>query len=167
MKNFAILLIGLISLSSTTIASNTTISENTARYNAVFDGSKYIFVENGIEFSLFADGEFDFYIPELVQGIDVNVGSVGISFNTGFDYDPYVQYDDYGAVIQIENTPLYYDNYGRLSQAGDVRINYNNNRISRVGGLYVHYNNFGVYSCLLYTSPSPRDLSTSRMPSSA
>ena len=25
----------------------------------------------------------------------------------------------------------------------------------------------GPYSCLLYTSPSPRDLSTSRMPSSA
>ena len=25
----------------------------------------------------------------------------------------------------------------------------------------------GTYSCLLYTSPSPRDLSTSRMPSSA
>ena len=24
-----------------------------------------------------------------------------------------------------------------------------------------------VYACLLYTSPSPRDLSTSRMPSSA
>ena len=24
-----------------------------------------------------------------------------------------------------------------------------------------------IYSCLLYTSPSPRDLSTSRMPSSA
>ena len=30
------------------------------------------------------------------------------------------------------------------------------------------YNAFEVdYSCLLYTSPSPRDLSTSRMPSSA
>ena len=25
----------------------------------------------------------------------------------------------------------------------------------------------GIYGCLLYTSPSPRDLSTSRMPSSA
>ena len=25
----------------------------------------------------------------------------------------------------------------------------------------------GTYTCLLYTSPSPRDLSTSRMPSSA
>ena len=29
--------------------------------------------------------------------------------------------------------------------------------------IYVH----GSYNCLLYTSPSPRDLSTSRMPSSA
>ena len=28
-------------------------------------------------------------------------------------------------------------------------------------------NGSGVYTCLLYTSPSPRDLSTSRMPSSA
>ena len=27
--------------------------------------------------------------------------------------------------------------------------------------------NWGVAACLLYTSPSPRDLSTSRMPSSA
>ena len=29
------------------------------------------------------------------------------------------------------------------------------------------YSNHNPYSCLLYTSPSPRDLSTSRMPSSA
>ena len=28
-------------------------------------------------------------------------------------------------------------------------------------------NGYEVYYCLLYTSPSPRDLSTSRMPSSA
>ena len=28
-------------------------------------------------------------------------------------------------------------------------------------------NNILAYTCLLYTSPSPRDLSTSRMPSSA
>ena len=34
--------------------------------------------------------------------------------------------------------------------------------------LFVHKTNVeGQISCLLYTSPSPRDLSTSRMPSSA
>ena len=39
-------------------------------------------------------------------------------------------------------------------------------------GFNIHYcENVGIrelaYTCLLYTSPSPRDLSTSRMPSSA
>ena len=32
---------------------------------------------------------------------------------------------------------------------------------------YVERNDDAIYICLLYTSPSPRDLSTSRMPSSA
>ena len=34
-------------------------------------------------------------------------------------------------------------------------------------GQSFHANGTKLYSCLLYTSPSPRDLSTSRMPSSA
>lgn len=146
MKKFALLLIGLLTIGSTTyVAAETT---NTVRRGTVYDGSKYIFVENGIEFSVFPDGEFDFYIPQYTDGlaVSVNAGPVGISFNTGFDYDPYVQYDDYGAVVQIESTPLFYDYYGRLTQAGDVRINYRNNRIVQVGGLYLHYNNYGVYS---------------------
>ena len=33
--------------------------------------------------------------------------------------------------------------------------------------LWIQRINAGVRACLLYTSPSPRDLSTSRMPSSA
>ena len=36
------------------------------------------------------------------------------------------------------------------------------NRVKNFNNIYIH-----VYNCLLYTSPSPRDLSTSRMPSSA
>ena len=37
----------------------------------------------------------------------------------------------------------------------------------QIGHLYAHLNRAWNSSCLLYTSPSPRDLSTSRMPSSA
>ena len=36
-----------------------------------------------------------------------------------------------------------------------------------IGGPVFHYGTKIFYDCLLYTSPSPRDLSTSRMPSSA
>ena len=42
---------------------------------------------------------------------------------------------------------------------------------TKVAGDHLHASQVntgsGVMSCLLYTSPSPRDLSTSRMPSSA
>ena len=46
---------------------------------------------------------------------------------------------------------------------------------AKAGGVYWNNNGGGgvivnrgtTYGCLLYTSPSPRDLSTSRMPSSA
>ena len=34
-------------------------------------------------------------------------------------------------------------------------------------GNFILWNKDGAFTCLLYTSPSPRDLSTSRMPSSA
>ena len=36
-----------------------------------------------------------------------------------------------------------------------------------VGAENVHFEKSGAFTCLLYTSQSPRDLSTSRMPSSA
>src|SRR5690606_35407670 len=60
--------------------------------------------------------------------------------------NPYVQYDDYGAVIQVENVPIYYDYYGRVSRIGDINISYNNGRVYRVGGMYVYYNPRGYYS---------------------
>ncbi|MBE14817.1 MAG: hypothetical protein CL867_01065, partial [Cytophagaceae bacterium] len=146
MKKLALLFIGLLTIGTTTYAANTN-SEEMARRYANYDGSKYVFVEAGIEFSVFPDGEFDFYIPRYADGVSVgvNAGPVSISFNTGFNYDPYIQYDDYGAVIQIEDTPLYYDHYGRLTQAGNVDIRYNRNRIVRVGGLFVNYNRFGAF----------------------
>ena len=39
--------------------------------------------------------------------------------------------------------------------------------IIHMGDVFDSRKSIDYYSCLLYTSPSPRDLSTSRMPSSA
>ncbi len=118
--------------------------EDDNRYRGYTDN--FIFVEGGIEFAVFPDGQFDFnYLdngPQLNGYVDV--GNVNISFNTGYDYDPYVQYDQYGAVIQIENTPIYYDSYGRVIQAGDVYINYRNGYVNRIGNLYVRYSRPGI-----------------------
>ncbi len=104
----------------------------------------FIFVEGGVEFAVYPNGEFDFYFnPDLRRGNSFNLSTpnVNISYNAGYNYDPYVQYDDYGAVIQIENVPIYYDYYGRIIQAGNIFLDYNNfGRLARVGNLRIHYN---------------------------
>jgi len=146
MKNLIFLFTALI-LGTTTGSKAASTEDKVATSNTYRNNNSFIFVENGITFSVYPDGEFDFYIDNR-GGINANVnfGHTNITFNSGYDYNPYVQYDDYGAVIQIENVPIYYDYYGRVTQIGDVNINYNSGRVSRVGGLYVYYNNRGLYS---------------------
>lgn len=109
-------------------------------------GNSFIFDEQGVTFSVYPDGEFDFYIEPVVTGVCINSPVGGYSFNSGYDYSPYVQYDDYGAVIQVENVPVYYDYYGRVTQIGNVDIHYRNRRVQRVGGLVAFYNSYGVYT---------------------
>jgi len=143
-----VLLASIILTGFAAVATTTTKGETTATYMNGY-GNSFIFVEGGIEFSVFPDGQFDFNILGNRSNLNVSIGSphVNISFNSGYDYNTYVQYDEYGAVIQIENTPIYYDYYGRINRAGNVNINYNNyGYISRVGGLYVHYNQYNVFS---------------------
>ncbi len=139
MKNLVLLFVSLlVGISSVNAFENTTA---TAIENNFISEKSFIFVENGITFSVFSDGEFDFYMNDAYSNINVD-----ISFNNGYNYSHFVQYDDYGAVVQIENTPIWYDYYGRVSQIGSIQVFYNANRIRRIGGLYVHYNPYGYYS---------------------
>ena len=109
----------------------------------------FIFDEQGIEFAVFPDGQFDFNILNQINGVygsNVSVLDVGfyddvyVSFNTGFRYDAYIQYDDFGAIVQIQNVPVFYDFYGRVRQIGNIRIHYNHRGyVRQLGGLYVNY----------------------------
>lgn len=128
---FALLVIGF--------SAHATVADN---YRNTY-GEAFIFVEGGVEFAVYPDGQFDFYFNPRNTGYSVNVATphVNFSFNSGYNYDPFVQYDDFGAVIQVENVPIYYDYYGRIIQAGHVDISYNHfGRLARVGHLYLHYN---------------------------
>ncbi|MFZ2283963.1 MAG: hypothetical protein WAV86_08820, partial [Lutibacter sp.] len=113
-------------------------------------GDSFTFVERDVTFAIFQNGEFDFYINPRNQrgGLDVNYqgNGVNISFNSGYDYGPYVQYDDYGAIIQVEDIPIYYDYYGRVNRIGNTHITYDSGRLVRVGGLHVYYDRQGYYS---------------------
>ncbi|WP_417886947.1 hypothetical protein [Zunongwangia sp.] len=136
MKNIITILFILFGMVASTQAKNS--SYRNYYPNAV------IFLENDVEFAIYPNGEFDFYYnPQFRRNniVEIRTPHVNISYNSGYNYDPYIQYDDFGAVIQIENTPIYYDYYGRISQAGNVVINYNRfGRLASVGNLFVGYN---------------------------
>lgn len=125
---------------------NATASEDSNQANRPFTtyNDSFIFVEGGVEFAVYPNGEFDFYYnPAFRRGSSFSIASpnVNISYNSGYNYDPYIQYDDYGAVIQVEDVPIYYDYYGRIVQAGNIVMNYNNfGMLASVGNLVMHYN---------------------------
>jgi len=128
--------------------------ENNNIYYGNGYGKSYIFVVDNVEFSVFPDGQFDFTYLGNNTNVSFSSSNVNVSYNSGYNYEMYVQYDDYGGVIQIEEVPIYYDEFGRIAQAGDVEIRYSDRRIVRVGGLYVHYNYYGYYShCTGYINP--------------
>ena len=71
-----------------------------------FDGQSYIFVEQGIEFSIFPDGQFDFVFVGPQNGASATFSwytpGVNISFNAGYNYDMYVQYLLYVRTVKIK-----------------------------------------------------------------
>ncbi|WP_157972917.1 hypothetical protein [Aureibaculum luteum] len=149
MKKITLLLVTVfaLSLSPQIYAADANTYLDTQNRRIYENNKSFTFIEEGITFSIFQNGEFDFYInPRRGMHVGVDLDNVSISYNSGYNYEPYVQYDDYGAIIQIENTPIYYDSYGRIIEAGDVTINYRSSRVNRIGSLNIYYNSYGGYS---------------------
>lgn len=143
MKKFVLIVAAV--LFGTAMAKAATAENKVANVNLNAVNS-FIFVENGVTFSVFPDGEFDFYVDNIINiNGGAQIGNVGVTFNSGFNYNPFVQFDDFGAVIQVENVPIFYDFYGRVNQIGSINLNFNNGFVNRIGGMSIFYNR-GAFS---------------------
>lgn len=106
----------------------------------------FIFVERDVEFAIYPNGEFDFaYVGPNYRYTPYNGPRQPFSFNGGYDYDVYLQFDRFGAVIQVESVPIYYDYYGRIIQAGNVVLRYSGDYVTQIGNMHVIYKKGGVY----------------------
>lgn len=124
-----ILVIAFLSYSSLSFAKSSS-------YNYLSHTNSIIFIENQVEFAIFPDGQFDFSFSEYHNSWSLSLSSHHFSFNAGYNYNSYVQYDAFGAIIQIENTPIFYDPFGRVVQIGSVHVGYNSfGQVISVGGL--------------------------------
>lgn len=142
-----VLLIAAVTLGTLCVQAASTENETTSSTMYGY-GNSFIFTEGGVTFSVYLDGEFDFYLNNRIRSnATAYAGNVNVTFNSGYNYNPYVQYDDYGAVIQVERIPIYYDYYGRVSRIGGVALRYANGTLCGLGGLYIHYNGGVVSHC--------------------
>lgn len=142
MKNLFFLLTAFV------LGIGTSFGASMGNTTASFGNSRsFIFTEADVTFSVYPDGEFDFYLNGQF-GVQAGVfgGQGVITYNSGFNYNPYVQYDDYGAVIQIAQLPVFYDYYGRVSRIGNIHMTYRSGRLYRLGGMRIFYNGFGYYN---------------------
>ncbi len=100
-----------------------------------------IFIENNIEFAVFQDGQFDFnYLPNRRRYSYFNQ-HINITYNGGYNYTPHIRVNRYGSIIQIRNTPIFYDFYGRVTQIGQINLKYNRfGYLKRIGNMHIRYN---------------------------
>lgn len=106
----------------------------------------FIFIEQGVEFAIYPNGEFDFaYVGHNYNQNPYRNTSRSFSYNGGYNYDMYLQFDRFGAVIQVENVPIYYDYYGRISQAGSIPLRYQGDVVTQIGNMHIIYERGNVY----------------------
>lgn len=84
------------------------------------------FVERGVEFFIFTNGEFDF-------DYNNNLGNRGIRIDR--DYR--------GRIQRIGNTNINYDRSGNVTRIGNVFMRYYRGQLTNVGNLTVRYNYWG------------------------
>ena len=87
MKKFIFFLTGLILTGFTVNAAATNTESNTITTFYRGYGNLFIFVEGGIEFSVFRDGQFDFNMLRNNSNLNISIGSPNarISFNSGYN----------------------------------------------------------------------------------
>jgi hypothetical protein len=148
MKTITFLVASIVLLGNTAKAS---VIINTAdKVNNRFDMNEPIsFIERGIEFFVFPNGDFDFNTrPQDTHGdyyyykTAGNKRTVATSRRTQ-NYGVIIEHDRFGRVRRVGNTFINYDNRDRVNRIGSVYMKYNRWAISQIGGMQLVYNRRG------------------------
>src|SRR5690554_70170 len=147
MKRAGFLFISMVLFLGFTSCVSMAESRASSQAQGTYKGSvPFIFVERDVEFAIYPNGEFDFaYVGPNYQNNPYNGPRRPFSYNGGYNYDVYLQFDRFGAVVQVESVPIYYDYYGRITQAGNIIIRYSGDYVTQVGNMHVIYERGNVY----------------------
>jgi|GEM_PF-2911673 len=150
MKKLVFILTALLFISTNTNASN--FIKN-SHFNTPF-----VFVENNVEYAIFKNGEFDFNILNNSHTQRHRIYNVDISFNTGCNYNAYIERNRFGDITRINNTSIEYTYNGKVNRIGGIFINYNRyGYVNTIGNLHINYNySRNKYACSGYINNANR-----------
>src|SRR6478735_6212898 len=132
MNKFYLLIVSLFFLANNANATeNNRFSEENKPKKNYYEANPISFIENGIAFYVFPDGQFDFDTPAVQRVVFNNYGrrNANITVYLGINIDR----DYYGRVIRIGNVPLAYDRINRIKRSGSVLMDYNHCGLTNVG----------------------------------
>ena len=98
----------------------------------------------------------------MIKGhTDIDIWNTGFFINADYFSDDFIIYNNTGKDLTRKTLahPFFHNN--------SYKTTYTSFILCLSGTSEIEIDSINYSTCLLYTSPSPRDLSTSRMPSSA
>lgn len=155
MKKITLLVAGLLFTGSLAIASESTIFSggNTNVFAPVDyrDAEPVIFMERGIEFMVFLDGQMDFNTEPGTTGGSYYRGparTTNATYGVAGTQGVRVEHDYKGRVRRVGNVYINYDAQDRVKRIGTVYMSYNRFALSQIGGMRFAYNRQGMVTAV-------------------
>lgn len=136
MKNITLLVAGLLLTGSLASATETKIASVVAYHTPVDfrNAEPIVFMERGIEFMVFPNGDMDFNTQPTAGGSSYYRRAPEGRRN-----------ETYGAASANGGVRVEHDYNGKVRRVGNVYINYDyDGRVKRIGSVYMSYNRFAL-----------------------
>ena len=146
MKKITLLVASIFLVGSLAQASENPVFSETATFNKFGFDEPISFVERGIEFFVFPNGDFDFNSRPNDSNGDFHYRTAGrrsVEARRPINYGVLIEHDSFGRVRRVGNTFINYDFNDRVNRIGSVFMRYNRFAMSQVGGLQIIYNRRG------------------------
>jgi len=156
MKKGLLFILGMLMMVSTAEASDEVKLSNNKGYYNHYDSKPIKFIERGVKFYIFQNGEVDFNTHSRFK--------TQYYYRNGRRYKKRAQHrgvridrDYYGRVRRVGNVFINYNRYGKVSRVGSIFINYRDRRMTRVGGLRISYDHYGNVRYFGHVKPNYRN----------
>ena len=144
MKKGLLLLLGMLMMVSTAEATDRVKTKSKKDYNNRYSAKSIQFMEKGIKFFVYPNGDFDFNTNTRSRYTSQYVYRNGRRYKSRVPHRKVrISRDYYGRVKSVGNTYINYNRFGKISRVGSIFIDYNHRRMTRVGGLKIKYDRYG------------------------